>query len=205
MKRLIILLLFFSSACSQKALIYLNEEGAKFQDFKTYRLINTKLDRTNLSKEGRDILDILEAAIKNEMNKRGYEESNLSPDLVLRYEISTSRHTNSQNNISPYGAPPTTRTFLESLIILDLTDTERRKMFWQSSYDLRQESRQLKKEHATQDAVSEIFYTFPFRAGESEPDPTLSDRKANRKIIKALRKIEKKEAKELEKEQKKNR
>lgn len=183
--------------------MYLNEEGAEFQNFQTYRLINTKLDRTNLSKEGRDILDILEGAIKNEMKRRGYEESNLSPDLVLRYEITTSRHTDTNVNVSPYGAPPTTSTYLESLIIIDLTDASRKKMFWQSSYDLRQESKQLKKEHATQDAVSEIFYTYPFRAGEAEPDESLADRKAGRKRIKAQRKLEKAEAKRREKELKK--
>ena len=64
--------------CAPKALTYLNEEEAKFKQYKTYRLLNTKLERTNLSKDGREILDIVEYAIRGKMKERGYEESNLS-------------------------------------------------------------------------------------------------------------------------------
>lgn len=196
--RFVVVLLILSS-CAPKALTYLNEEGVKFQNFQTYRIVNTKLDRTNLSKEGREIIDIVEAALRNKMNERGYEESNLGPDLILRYDISTNRQTETSTNFSPYGPPVTSRTFLESLIIVDLTDAGREKMFWQGSYDLKQQSKQLKKEQATEDAISEIYYSFPYKAGEAKPDPALADWKAGRKKIKAQRKLEKKEAKLAEK------
>lgn len=196
--RLLFLLLVFAlAACAPKALTYLIEDGVKFEKFNTYRLVNTKLDRTNLSKEGRDVLDVLEKAIKQKMNERGYEESNLGPDLILRYEISTNRQTQTSTNLNPYGfgPPVNTRTYLESIVILELIDNSRDKMFWQASYDLKQQSKQLKKEYATEDAVSEMFYSFPYRAGESKPDPALADWKAGRKVIKARRKEEKKQAK----------
>ena len=196
--RYLIILLLLSS-CAPKALTYLNEEDVKFQNFRTYRIINTKLDRTNLSKEGREIIDLVEASLRNKMNERGYEESNLGPDLILRYDISTNRRTESTTNYTPYGPPVTSRTFLESLIIVDLTDTRRDKMFWQGSYDLRQQSKQLKKEQATEDAINEIYYSFPYRAGQAKPDPELADWKAGRKKIKTQRKLEKKEAKLAEK------
>jgi hypothetical protein len=195
----IVLLLLVLSGCAPKALTYLNEEGVKFQNFQTYRIINTKLDRTNLSKEGREIIDIVEASLRRKMKERGYEESNLGPDLILRYDISTNRQTEATTNYSPYGPPVTARTYLESLIIVDLTDAKREKMFWQGSYDLKQQSKQLKKEQATEDAVSEIFYSFPYKAGEAKPDPALADWKTGRKKIKAKRKLEKKQAKQEEK------
>jgi hypothetical protein len=191
----LILLLFVTAACSPKALTYLNEEGVRFQDLQTYRLVNTKLERTNLSKEGREIIDVLEATIRLQMKERGYEESNLGPDLILRYDIATNQRTESRSNYSPYGPPVTSRTFMESVIIIDLVDTRRDKMFWQASYDLTQQSKQLKQEQATEDAISEIFYSFPYRATTMEPDPQLADWKAGRKKIKTRRKAEKKAAK----------
>lgn len=199
----LLLLAFLASSCAPKALTYLMEEGVRFQEFQTYRLINTKLERTNLSKEGREIIDVLEAQIRKEMKIRGYEESNLGPDLILRYDIATNQMTESTSNFSPYGPPVTTRTFLESVIIVDLLDARKDKMFFQASYDLKQESKQLKKEYATEDAISEIFYSYPYRAGQKKPDETLSDWKTGRKTIKARRKVEKKEAKKEEKQREK--
>jgi hypothetical protein len=199
MKNRLVIVLLVLSGCAPKALTYLNEEGVKFQNFQTYRIINTKLDRTNLSKEGREIIDIVEASLREKMKDRGYEESNLGPDLILRYDISTNRQTESSRNYSPYGAPVTSRSYLESLIIVDLTDAKREKMFWQGSYDLKQQSKQLKKEQATEDAISEIYYSFPYRAGDAKPDPQLADWKTGRKKIKAKRKLEKKQAKQEKK------
>lgn len=168
---------------------YFNEE-VKFQNFSTYRILSTKVDRTNLSKKGYIILDLLEFSIREKMRVRGYQESNLSPDLILRYEISTNQYATNTNS-----SPFTPNTSMKSIILLDLTDAEKKKMFWQSSYDLKQQQKKHKKEHATEDAISEIFYSFPYRAGQSEMDPKLSDWKTGRKKIRKTRKVEKKEAK----------
>ena len=197
MKRFFIVFLVVAG-CSPKALTYLNEE-TRFDKFQTYRLLNSKLERTNLSKEGRDIMDLLESSIKAEMSKRGYQESNLSPDLVLRYEITTNRFTSTNTGGSPFVPTISTRTYLQSVVIIDLTDASQKKMFWQSSYDLEQQSRKLKKEQATEDAISEIFYSYPYRAGQFKPDPQLADWKAGRKAIKIRRKQEKKAAKKAKK------
>ena len=132
MKRFFIVFLVVIG-CSPKALTYLNEE-TRFDRFQTYRLLNSKLERTNLSKEGREIMDILEASIRSEMKRRGYEESNLSPDLVLRYEISTNRFTSTNNGGGPFAPTISTRMYLQSVVILDLTDASKKKMFWQSSF-----------------------------------------------------------------------
>ncbi len=191
----LLILLIIAAVCSPKALTYLNEEDVRFQELQTYRLVNTKLERTNLSKEGREIIDVLESTIRAQMKERGYEESNLGPDLILRYDIATNQRSESRSNYSPYGPPVTSRTFMESVIIVDLVDTRRDKMFWQASYDLTQQSKQLKQEQATEDAISEIFYSFPYRAATVEPDPQLADWKAGRKKIKTRRKAEKKAAK----------
>lgn len=203
MIRYLLILSVFCASCTPKALSYFNKEAADFEDYKTYRLLNTKLERTNLSKEGREILDILEQEIKEEMNKRGYELSNLDPDILLRYEISTNLQTANNRNFGPYGPPVSSRTYRESVIILDMMDAERRKMFWQGSYDMEDQSRQLKREQATESAISEIFYTYPYKAESGERHEELADYKAGRKALKAQHKREKKEAKKRLKEAKK--
>ncbi|MCP4459241.1 MAG: DUF4136 domain-containing protein [Cytophagales bacterium] len=199
-KRFFILILVATS-CAPKAITYLNEE-ATFQNFNTFRILNTKLDRTNLSKEGRDILDLIELSIRENMIDRGYQESNLSPDLILRYDISTNRRSNSNNNTnaSPFTPTVSSSTYFESIILLDLTDAQKKKMFWQSSYDLKQQTKVLKKEQATEDAISEIFYSYPYRASQKKVDDQLADWKTGRKEIKKKRKIEKKEAKKEKKQ-----
>ena len=201
MKQLSILILI-SFSCAPKAITYLNEE-AKFQNFQTYRILNTKLDRTNLSKDGRDILDLLELSIRAKMKERGYQESNLSPDLILRYEISTNRNTSSNADSNPFTPSVSNRTYMESIILIELSDAHPKKMFWQSSFDLKQQKKELRREQATEDAISEIFYSFPFRAGQRKTDPKLADWKSGRKEIKAKRKREKKQAKKDKKLNKK--
>ncbi len=191
-KRLFIVF-FIISSCAPKSVTYLNEEVG-FQNFNTYRIFNTRLDRTNLSKEGRDILDLLEITIRGKMKERGYQESNLSPDLILRYEIVTNRRVKSSSNTYPFTPTVSTRTYMESIILLDLADANKKKMFWQSSYDLSLQTKELKREQATEDAISEIFYSYPYRAGQGNTDPRLADWKAGRKAIKAKRKMEKKQA-----------
>ena len=166
--------------------------------------MNTKLDRTNLSRGGRDILDLLEFSIREKMKERGYQETNLSPDLILRYEISTNRNTSSSNtNSRPFSPTVSNRTYLESIILIELSDTRPKKMFWQSSYDLKQQRKELRREQATEDAISEIFYSFPYRAGQRKTDPILADWKSGRKKIKAKRKQEKKQVKKDKKSNKK--
>jgi len=196
-KRFFVVLLVASS-CSPKAITYFNKE-VKFQNFQTYRILNTKLDRTNLSKDGREILDLLEYSIREKMKERGYQESNISPDLILRYEINTTKGASSTPNNYPLNPTVTTRIYMESIILLDLTDAKKKKMFWQSSFDLKQQGRQLKREQATEDAISEIFYSYPYMAGESKPDAELADWKTGRKAIKSKRKAEKKQAKKEKK------
>ncbi len=195
MKRLFIAFLI-SASCTPKAITYLNEQ-VPFQTYNTYRILNTKLDRTNLSKEGRNIIDVLEFSIRKKMNDRGYQESNLSPDLILRYEISTNRYTTSSSKASPFTPTVSTKTYMESIILLDLTDTKKKKMFWQSSYDLKQQRKMIKKEQATEDAISEIFYSFPYRASQRKIDEKLADWKTGRKEIKAKRKLDKQQAKKI--------
>lgn len=192
-------------SCSPKPLSYLNEKGVPLQHFQTYRLLNTKVERTNLSKDGREILSILEESIREKMAERGYEESNLEPDLILRYEITTNQQMETSTSAGPFGPPVTSRTYMESLIIVDLMDASKRKMFWQSSFDLRKQTKDLRQEQATEFAVSEIFYSYPYRAGSAKPDPSLSDWKSGRKKLKAKHRAEKKAEKELEKQRKKER
>ena len=196
MKQLSILLLVTFS-CAPKAITYFHEE-TDFRNFQTYRILNTKLDRTNLSKDGRDILDLLEFSIREKMKERGYQESNLSPDLILRYDISTNPNAPSNRN-NESSRSVDNRIYLESIILVELSKTRPKKMFWQSSYDLKEQRRELRHEQATEDAISEIFYSFPYRAGQRKADPKLGDWKTGRKEIKARRKKEKKTRKKSSK------
>ena len=208
MKRLVsvlIIFLFVLVGCAPKAMTYFNEEEAKLENYLTYRLLNTKRERTNLSKDGREILDLIESTVRRKMKERGYEESNLSPDLILRYEIITNQRSENGTRSGVSGTPVSSRTFFESLIIIDLLDIEKRKMFWQGSFDLRQQSKPLKHEQAVESAINEIYYSYPYMAESFEPSAELSDAKTGRKQLKTRFKRQKEEEKELKKQRKRER
>ena len=101
------------------------------------------------------------------MNRRGYQTSNVNPDLTLRYEVtSNTRVEINSNQVNPYFYQPfpvTTRTIYQSTLLLELFDSNN-KLVWQGSYDLKQEKKEKKVSKAINRAIGYIFTTYPYRA-----------------------------------------
>ncbi len=182
--------LLLLSSCAPEPIAFLSDK-ARFQDYESFKLLSPKLNRTNLGQNSATLIDDMEYWLRYGMRERDFEENNLSPDLILRYDLVTNRGTST--SVSPgFGyAIANTRTFLESTIILELISTETNKMIWQSSYDLSQKSGKRSRE-ATESAITDMFYTFPYRAGSKKLDEDLADFRAGRKKVKARQKAERK-------------
>ncbi|MEM9895962.1 MAG: DUF4136 domain-containing protein [Bacteroidota bacterium] len=186
MKKLFLLALV-CSACSQNVVRYVNDR-AKFDRYETFLLTSTKVDSKNLSKVNSQILKELKKEIQYQMNRRDYQESNIGPDLILRYELASTVSggiNRPTNNLSPFYsafpiAPLNFRSIFESVLILELFD-KNRKLIWQASYDLEHERREERTIKVISKAVERAFTTYPYRAKQRAPDETLYKMEKKRK------------------------
>ena len=177
-----IVFILFISACSPKVINYVSPK-ADFSSYHTYFITNVKIRNADLSADGKDIINHIEQAAKNEMNRRNYKVSNQDADLVLRYEIISNQVTDVNTNNSYYGFYPrfpyntiTVRTFLESAILFELTDLKTKKAIWHASIDLNQYKKEKKADEVIQRAVSNLFDTYLYKAGSHQIDETLITR-----------------------------
>ncbi len=175
MKKWPLLLIIIALGCNPKVVSYLNPK-AKFGEFETYRIVSAKLESKNVSPDNTLILDLIKENIHKQMQTRSYEQSNISPDLTLRYEITSSTRVENRNNqTNPFYYPQyqiNSRTIYESVLLLELLDTNQ-KLVWQGSYDLRQEKKEKKASRAIEKAVGYIFTTYPYRALSKNADEAL--------------------------------
>ncbi|WP_370086728.1 DUF4136 domain-containing protein [Ekhidna sp.] len=175
MKKWLYLIILFSFGCNPKVVSYINPK-AKFVEFETYRIVSAKLESKNVTPDNTMILDLIKQNIHKQMKVRSYEQSNITPDLTLRYEITSStRVENRSNQVNPYSFTPyqiNSRTIYESVLLLELLDSKE-KLVWQGSYDLSQEKKEKKMARAIEKAVGYIFTTYPYRALTKDPDEAL--------------------------------
>lgn len=175
MKRWPLLLFILVTSCSPKVVSYVNER-AHFSQFATYRLVSAKSESKNVTPENTTIFDLIKENIHQQMARRGYEESSVTPDLTLRYEVTSNTRVEINNSqVNPYFYQPfpiTTRTIYQSILLLELFDSNK-KLVWQGSYDLRQEKKEKKVAKAINRAVGYIFTTYPYRALSGEADESL--------------------------------
>ncbi len=174
-------LLIFTTAlllsCSPKVVTYTNSK-ARFQNFSSYQMVNVKIGKRKLPAEATELLGIIESRIRMEMEeKRNYVSSNIDPDLILRYELASNTRTERDNtNNSVFYAPSlNSRVIYESVILIELLENKR--LIWQGSYDLNQSRREARNETTVNKAISLIFTTYPYKAGEAKPDPSLTSKK----------------------------
>jgi len=161
-------------SCSSKIVSFVNPK-AKFSTFETYILVNPKIDRSELADDSKLAFQLIKSAIQSEMNTREYRESSVSPDLTLRYEITSSTRVQTdatQDPFSPF-VQVNTRTIHEGILLLELYDA-RKKLVWQGSYDLQQESKEKRLQKVIENAVGKIFTSYPYRALNKQPDPELA-------------------------------
>ncbi|MEO1256509.1 MAG: DUF4136 domain-containing protein [Bacteroidota bacterium] len=167
--RYFILISLILIGCSPRIVSYVNPKAA-FENFQTYRLVSAKLESKNVSPQNTSIFDLIKQNIHQEMNKRNYEVSNVSPDLTLRYEITSNTRVEVNNFQDPFLFRPNqinSRTIYESILLLELYD-QKKKLVWQGSYDLRQQRKEKKTARAIEKAIGYIFTTYPYKASSSK-------------------------------------
>ena len=174
--------LIFVFSCNPKVVSYLNERSS-FRTFETYRIVSAKLESKNVTPDNTLIFDLIKDNIQEQMSLRGYKKSNITPDLTLRYEVtSNTRVETTTNQVSPFFPVfnVNTRTIYESVLLLELFN-KNKKLVWQGSYDLAQERKEKKVAKVIEKAVGYIFTTYPYRALTKGPDEFLKTYKPDKK------------------------
>ncbi len=166
--------LLFATGCTVRVVQFINDD-ANFRSYRSYALLGLKGQNVSAESENSELLQRIEKFINAEMARRDYQ-INDNPDLVLRYEIVSSTQTESRNTnpyLNPYYYPPSYRTITESIILLEMTDYNTKKLVWQASLDLREHNKITKRKDALQVAITNIFNTYLYRAGSRTPDQSL--------------------------------
>lgn len=180
MNKWILLALITLSGCSPRIVSYINSK-AKFSQFETYRLVSTKAESKNITPESTLVFDLIKENIHREMSRRIYKQSNISPDLTLRYEVTASKRIEIDNNqVGPFYNPPTSRTIYESILLVEIFD-QGKKLVWQGSYDLGQQKKEKKVSKAIEKGVGYIFTTYPYNAKSGKEDEALKTLKTSKK------------------------
>ncbi|GAB4245478.1 MAG: hypothetical protein Tsb0034_24010 [Ekhidna sp.] len=179
---IILVLGFFG--CNQKVVSYVNP-NARFDNYETYRLVSPKIDRTQIDGEASRIFTIIKESIAEQMSRRDYVQSSVTPDLTLRYEVTSGTRTQTTTQRSLYWPvyQINTQTIHESILLLELLD-ENEKLVWQGSYDLGQERREQKLKLMLQNSVARIFTTYPYKARDKNVYPELTTFEKKKKVKK---------------------
>lgn len=169
-----LIIVFFLVACSPKVVRFVNDDS-KFDQYGTYLVVNYKVNNAELSKEGLELLNNIEMQLQKQLNRRGYQAASTRPDILLRYEFISNNNSRSSVNNNPYDPFVTinTRTFRESILLFELTDRKTKKLIWQASIDLRQQHKASKKQEELEKAIIALFNTYPYRAFNANPDPSI--------------------------------
>ncbi|MEP0367464.1 MAG: DUF4136 domain-containing protein [Cyclobacteriaceae bacterium] len=165
------------SQCNPKVVNFVNEEAA-FEKYTAFATVNTKNNEAQMSDEGHAIKANIERAIDAQMLRRAYNKSNTNPDLIARYEIIAKQVSKTSSNSSGYygtyyNPSFTVRTILEAVLLIELNDVKSRKVIWQASIDLSQYDKKSAQAELINEAVSRIFDTYLYTAGQNKPDPSL--------------------------------
>ena len=174
----LLIVLLISSSCSRKVIHFTNSE-ASFQNYSSFTVVNFKA-KEGLSPEGETIIQLIYDQIRAQMERREYRRSG-DPDLLVRFElISNQRVEVEQYNSSQYSYSPyypnryfRTRTYLESALLIEITDRSTKKLVWQASLDLNKYSRKKNDQEILREAVSELFNTYLYRSKSQTPDQSL--------------------------------
>jgi Domain of unknown function (DUF4136) len=165
----------------------------KSADFGKYHTFNF-VAKPSTDKSGYSSLltQQLEAAVSEEMRKRGYTQSD-HPDLLINFSGKLQKMQDVRSDpgtpVSPYygyragmyGAWPGyagdvyTVHYTEGTLNIDLVDAAKDRMVWEGVGvgEVTQENLQ-NREAAINKAVSDIFARYPFRAGQAQPIATAS-------------------------------
>ncbi len=175
-KWLFCLMLPFLMQCAPKVVNFTNER-ALFDQFETFTVINYKVDNSQLHLPSKQLFDLIETNILKQMERRSYVLSNVSPDLLARYELISNQNTEIRrldNSYGYYNMPIiTSNTFFTSVLLVELINSKSKKIVWQASIDLKQFDKYSDKQKIIESAVLHIFNSFLHKAGTNEVDESL--------------------------------
>lgn len=165
-----------SFQCSPKVVNFTNDK-TDFSQFHSYRVINYKTGNSQQNSSSLGAFQLLESEISKEMNRRNYALSNISPDLLVRYELISNQNTETRRTDYNYGyyVMPniSTRTFISSVLLIEIIDLRTKKNVWQASVDLKQLNARDDQTEIIKSAVRHIYNTYLHIAGNKDSQPNL--------------------------------
>lgn len=167
--------LFFLASCSSLSVTSDYDREANFSSYKTYSFAKMDVERTNINDINKNRLI---RAVKNEMNERGFTESD-DADLeihmhgVIENKWSATARTDYYGMGLPYyrrgfgwgGVPGTTtvdiQKYEEGTLIVDLVDVKEKKLVWQGIGTAILRNNPKNVEERINKAMANILRSFP--------------------------------------------
>ena len=141
-----------------------------------------KINNADISNTGQEIIRSIESSIISEMKRRDYKGQK-EPDLIVRYELISNQQTdvnvNNMGMFNPMFNPMfpfqniNVRTFLESALLIEIINLSNNKAIWHASVDMKDYRKEKNMDKIIQMAVTSIFNTYPYRAGNRMQDQSL--------------------------------
>jgi len=174
--------LLLTSCVSKPELRSDYDHGADFSKFRTFNFVQ----KTGTDAEGYShlVTQEFEAAIRSEMEKRGYV-FDPKPELLVNFSGKLQEKQEVQSSPGSYygyrgygawagygyvGGDVYTVNYTMGTINVDLVDAQRNQMVWEGVAQGEVTKKALEDRKASiQKAVSHIFSKFPFRAGSGQP------------------------------------
>jgi hypothetical protein len=163
------------------------DKSADFGKYHTFGFVDQGQGDVDGTKAKSLAMQALEAAATREMEARGYKLAD-SPDVLVVFSGKLEDRTDVQSVPGPsygvgwgyggwYGAPyggyntqVTTRHYKVGTLVMDIVDREKRLVVFQAGMERTVTKEMLdKKEQALNTAVTRLFSTYPFVAGQSAP------------------------------------
>ncbi|WP_421879646.1 DUF4136 domain-containing protein [Marinoscillum sp.] len=174
-----LLLVSWFIGCTPKV-IHFTDLNATFSNYETFGITNYK-NTKDLSAEGKEVFLFIENQITEQLRRRDYSQNTDEPDIVVRYEFIANQRTDVSTNYNPYGfyspfpnrRSYSVRTILESALLVELFDSQTKKLVWQGSLDLNKANKKNSQEEILGDAITKIFNTYLYRAKSNTPDQSL--------------------------------
>ena len=172
-----LLVSMLSCKSTQRVVKYVNE-NADFENYHTFSLVHYKTGKKELTDQGKSFLNEIESEITGIMEERGYQKASKG-DLILRYETISGINTTT-NAPNYYGNPylydpydpmnqRRTQKHLVGLLLIELKDSETKKLVWQGSVDLKYSNDEAANRDLVVDSIHRIFSTYPYKAGSKQP------------------------------------
>jgi hypothetical protein len=161
------------------------DKSADFGRFRTFGFLDQSGEAKSLA------MQTLEAAATREMEARGYKLAAADPDLLVNFTGKLEDRTDVQSVPGPmygatwgyggwYGAPyggwnsqqVTTRHYKVGSLVMDIVDRAKRQVVFQAGIEKTVTKEMMaNRDQAINAAVTRMFATYPFVAGQSAPVP----------------------------------